>query len=410
MKTYLVGGAVRDSLLQLTVTERDFVVVGAIAEDLMDAGYLPVGKDFPVFLHPQTHEEYALARTERKSAPGYRGFVIHADPSVTLEQDLARRDLTINAMAQDEQGHIIDPYGGQADLNNRVLRHVSSAFAEDPVRILRLARFAARFHHLGFTIAPETLQLVQQMVAAGEVDHLVPERIWAELCKALQENNPQIFLQALREGSALQRIFPEIDALFGVPQPIQHHPELDTGIHTLLALQQAAQLSCDLPTRFAVLVHDLGKAVTPAAEWPRHIQHEIRGVPLVRALCARLRVPNHYRDLAVIVTEHHLKMHQALQLKATTLLNLFERLDAFRQPLRVEQYITACEADARGRLGLEKRDYPQAQFMQGAFLAAKNIDTRQAIGDKTGLAARDAIHRARLTQIKQYQYAYHHTH
>lgn len=370
VKIYLVGGAVRDDLLGRPVTERDWVVVGATAEDLLAQGFKPVGKDFPVFLHPQTRDEYALARTERKTAPGYHGFVMHAEPDVTLEQDLLRRDLTINAMARDAEGRLIDPFGGLRDLEERRLRHVSSAFSEDPVRILRLARFAARFAPLGFRVAPETRGLMREMVMAGEVDALVPERVFAELSKALAEDLPSVFFSVLRECGALARLFPELDALFGVPQPPAHHPEIDTGVHTLLVLDQAAKLSSDPMVRFAALTHDLGKALTDPAAWPRHHGHEKRGLPALACLCDRLRVPNTHRKLAEKVMRYHGHAHRALELRPGTLVDLFQRLDVYRQHGGLEPFLLACEADARGRPGFERHAYPQAARLVTAHRAA----------------------------------------
>ncbi len=404
MKIYKVGGCVRDRLLGLPVKDIDWVVVGASGDEMLAAGYQPVGKDFPVFLHPETHEEYALARTERKTTPGYAGFVFHADPDVSLEEDLRRRDLTINAMAEDEHSNIIDPYGGQADLQQRLLRHVSAAFVEDPVRILRLARFAARFADLGFHIADETLQLMKQMVDNGEVDALVPERVWQETVRALAEDRPARFFEVLRDCGALARLFPEIDRLFGVPQPEEHHPEIDTGVHTLMVLQQAARLSDDTRVRFAALVHDLGKGTTPKNEWPRHIAHEARGVPLVRALCERLKVPRDYRELAELVTRYHLHFHRAAELRDDTFMRTLQELDAFRRPERFELFLLACEADARGRPGYEDRDLPQARIFRQAFEAARAIDARalvaegfkgQAISDELANRRTRAIHLAR---------------
>ncbi len=372
MKTYLVGGAVRDQLLGLPAHERDWVVVGAQPQELLDRGFRPVGKDFPVFLHPDTNEEYALARTERKTGPGYRGFVTRFSPDVTLEEDLERRDLTLNAIAQDgDTGALIDPFGGQRDLRARVLRHVSAAFIEDPVRVLRTARFAARFAPLGFTVAPETMALMRSIAASGELNALVAERVWQELLKALRMPAPRKFFEVLREADALAVIFPEIDALFGVPQPERWHPEIDAGVHTMMALDQACRLSADPIVRFAVLVHDLGKGTTPPEEWPRHVAHEHRSVPLIAALCARFRVPNAFRDLAILVGRHHLVMHKATEVRPGTLLDLLEHLDAFRRPERVEQFVLACEADARGRQGLEDRDYPQSDLLRRAHAAAR---------------------------------------
>ncbi len=371
MKIFLVGGAVRDELLGLPVKERDWVVVGARPEELLAAGYRAVGKDFPVFLHPQTAEEYALARTERKTGPGYRGFETRFSPDVTLEQDLERRDLTINAIAKDmETGELIDPFHGQRDIEQRVLRHVSQAFVEDPVRILRAARFTARFAPLGFDVAPETIELMRDIVARGELDALVPERVWQETQRALEQQAPWRFFEVLRDAHALQKIFPEVDALFGVPQPEQWHPEIDSGVHTMMVLQQAAKLTPDPVVRFAALVHDLGKATTPREEWPRHIAHEHRSAELIEQLCARLKAPNAYREVAIQVGKHHLLAHKAMELRPATLLELLESLDAFRRPERFEQYVLACEADARGRKGLENRDYPQANFLRRVREAA----------------------------------------
>jgi len=400
LQVYLVGGAVRDRRLGREVTERDWVVVGASPAEMERRGFKPVGKDFPVFLHPQTKEEYALARTERKTAPGYRGFAFHAAPDVTLEDDLRRRDLTINAMAETPDGELIDPFGGAQDLERRLLRHVSPAFAEDPVRILRLARFAARYHDLGFRVASETLALCRQMVKAGEVDALVPERVWAEMAKALLEPAPDVFIQVLRDCGALARLLPEVDRLFGIPQPPQHHPEVDTGVHVLLALRQAARLSDDLCVRFAVLVHDLGKGTTPASELPRHRGHEHRGVPLVEAVCQRLRVPTACRDLGRLVAKLHLHCHMALELRPQTVLRLFEQLDAFRRPERVEQFVLACEADARGRTGLEDRPYPQRDYLHQAYAAASAVNGGQfAAQGLRGLKIAEAVRRERIARI-----------
>ena len=400
MEIYLVGGAVRDELLGLPVKERDWVVVGATPDDLLRRGFRPVGKDFPVFLHPDTHEEYALARTERKTAPGYYGFSVHAAPEVTLEDDLLRRDLTINAMARDTQGRLLDPYRGRADLDARRLRHVSPAFAEDPVRMLRLARFSARYAPLGFQIAPETLELLRTMVANGEADCLVPERVWAETVRALGEKQPGRFIETLRECGALARIFPELDRLFGVPQPPLHHPEIDTGIHTLLALAQAVRLGADVVTRFAVLVHDLGKGTTPAEEWPRHLGHEQRGAEAIRLFCQRLRAPNMYRELAVLTARFHTHVHRALELRPKTLLNTLQGLDAFRKPQRFQQFLVACEADARGRQGLEDRDYPQAAWMQRVYQVAAGAPVQSLVEQGlTGLALAEALRRERLAAI-----------
>jgi tRNA nucleotidyltransferase (CCA-adding enzyme) len=393
MQVFAVGGAVRDSLLGLPVKDRDYVVVGATPEQMAAQGFLPVGKDFPVFLHPETHEEYALARTERKTAPGYKGFVIHADPAVTLEQDLARRDFTVNAIAQTENGELIDPYHGRADLAARVFRHVSAAFAEDPVRILRAARFMARF--ADFTIAAETMALMQQMVANGEVDHLVPERVWQELARGLMEAHPSRMFATLRECGALVRIMPEIDCLFGVPQPPQHHPEIDTGVHVMMVVDYAASQDYALPVRFAALTHDLGKGTTPPELWPRHHGHEARSVALVQQLCSRLRVPSESRDLAVIAARYHGDIHRARQLRADTIVKLFEATDAFRRPQRFTELLQACESDARGRTGYETVDYPAAEYLQTALHAARQIDTAAIVAatagpDQIGLRIRAA--------------------
>ena len=402
MEIYLVGGAVRDELLSRPISERDWVVVGATPDDLLARGFRPVGKDFPVFLHPDTHEEYALARTERKTAPGYHGFSFHAAPEVTLEDDLLRRDLTINAMARDTQGRLIDPHHGYRDLENRWLRHVSPAFAEDPVRILRVARFSARYAPLGFRVAPETLSLMRAVVTSGEVDHLVAERVWAETARALGEPCPGQFIATLRECGALARIFPELDRLFGVPQPPVHHPEIDAGLHTLLALKQAVRLGADSVTRFAVLVHDLGKGTTPSREWPRHLDHEQRGADLVRGVCQRLRIPNMYRELGVLTARYHTHGHRALELRPKTLLNTLQGLDALRKPQRFEQFLVACEADARGRLGLESRDYPQADFMRRIHRAAVGVSARPLLEQGlTGLALAEALRRERLATITE---------
>ncbi|HEX6243062.1 MAG TPA: multifunctional CCA addition/repair protein, partial [Polyangiales bacterium] len=366
MHVYLVGGAVRDRLLGRAVKERDWVVVGATPDELERQGFIPVGRDFPVFLHPRTKEEHALARLERKVAPGYRGFSTEFSPSVTLEDDLRRRDLTINAMAEDAAGQVIDPHGGQRDLAARQLRHVSEAFAEDPVRILRVARFAARYASLGFTVAEETLALMRRMVDDGEANALVAERVWAETEKALGESSPDVFISVLRACGALKVVYPEIDALFGVPQPEKWHPEIDTGVHQLMALREAVKLGGGLAVRFAVLMHDLGKGATPAEILPAHHGHEDAGVALVEQLCARLRVPNHLRELAVITARYHTHVHRALELRADTVLRTLEACDALRRPERFADFLMACEADARGRLGLERRDYPQREFFARA--------------------------------------------
>ena len=401
MQIYLVGGAVRDELLGLPARERDWVVVGARPEELLARGFKPVGKDFPVFLHPQTSEEYALARTERKIGPGYRGFETLFSPDVTLEQDLERRDLTINAIAKDpDGGALIDPFGGQRDLRERTLRHVSPAFVEDPVRVLRVARFAARFAPLGFKVAPETLELMREIAARGELDALVSERVWQETQRALEMPAPARFFEVLREANALPIIFPELHALFGVPQPERWHPEIDSGVHTLMVVEQAAKLSDDPVVRFAALTHDLGKGTTPPSEWPSHIAHEQRGVGLVEGLCDRLRIPNAFRELAVLVSRYHLDAHRVTELRDSTLLDLLERLDAFRRAPRFEQWVLACEADARGRKGLENRDYPQADYLHRARDVAAKVTLDPA--EREGLDGQkiaEKLRKARLAAL-----------
>jgi tRNA nucleotidyltransferase (CCA-adding enzyme) len=402
MQVYLVGGAVRDALLGQAVKERDWVVVGGTREDLLRLKYREVGRDFPVFLHPDTHQEYALARLERKVSPGYRGFTVEFGPEVTLEEDLARRDLTINAIAQADDGTLVDPYGGRRDLDARVLRHVSPAFVEDPVRVLRVARFAARFAPLGFRIASETLDLMRAMVERGEVDALVAERVWQETEKALREPKASEFFRVLRECGALQRIYPEIDALFGVPQPPEWHPEIDTGVHTLMVLDQAALLSPDLKVRFAALVHDLGKGATPPEQWPGHRGHEERSVALIEALAERLRLPSDYRELSVIVARYHGNVHRAAELKPSTILAFFERADAFRRPERFTQVLLACEADSRGRAGLENLPYPQRHYLQAARDAAAAIKpSAEDIATHTGEKIAELLRRRRLHAVTE---------
>lgn len=402
MKIYQVGGAVRDKLLGLPVKDHDWVVVGATQQAMLDLGYRPVGKDFPVFLHPKSHEEYALARTERKTAPGYTGFAFHAAPEVTLEEDLCRRDLTINAIAMDSDGTLTDPFNGQQDLRDKVLRHVSSAFEEDPVRILRLARFYARFAPLGFTIAAETMVLMQRMVASGEVDALVSERVWQETQRALGEQRPSAFFEALRECGALARLFPEIDRLFGVPQTAIHHPEIDTGIHVMMVLEQAALISPEPRVRFAALLHDLGKGTTPQSEWPRHIGHEARSLPLVRQLCERLKTPNDYRDLALLAAKFHTHCHRANELRATTLVDTLQALDAYRRPDRFEEFLLTCLADYRGRGGFEERDYPQAERFRRARIAALSVNAAAlAESGFKGQKLAEQLRRGRISAVKQ---------
>ncbi len=401
MQTFLVGGAVRDRLLGLAEVDSDYVVVGATPEQMLAAGYRPVGADFPVFLHPQTNEEHALARTERKSGRGYAGFVFHTGAEVTLEEDLKRRDFTINAMAQDASGVLIDPYGGQRDLDARILRHVSAAFAEDPVRVLRAARLLARYAPLGFTLAPETAQLMRQMVTDGEVDHLVPERVWQETRRALVEARPSVFIRTLRDCGALARLFPEVERLYGVPQRAEYHPEVDTGAHLELVLDLCPQLAPgDDQVAFAALVHDLGKGLTPEDELPKHIQHEERGVAPVRELCARLRVPAEHRDLAVLVCRLHLNMHRFAELKPATVLKMLESLDAWRRPDRTRRFALACEADKRGRLGLSEVPYPQGSLLIAAADAARAVSTASLVEQGLqGPAFGEALRRLRVEAI-----------
>jgi tRNA nucleotidyltransferase (CCA-adding enzyme) len=401
MRTYLVGGAVRDRLLGRPVRERDWVVVGSTPAELLDLGYRQVGRGFPVFLHPETGEEYALARTESKTGPGYRGFVVRADPGVTLEEDLLRRDLTVNAMAEAADGTLIDPWGGRADLERRVLRHVSPAFREDPVRILRVARFAARFAVAGFTVDPGTLALMREMVACGEAGSLVPERVWQETVRALTEPRPDVFFSVLRDCGALVVIYPEVDALFGVPQPPQWHPEVDTGVHLLMTLRAAARAGASAEVTFAVLVHDLGKGVTPAADLPSHPGHELRSVALAHALCDRLGVPNRFRELAVAVARYHGLCHRALELRPATVLKLLEGLDHFRRPGRLEDFLAACAADARGRTGHEDDALPGHDWLRAAAAAAAGVDARRIAATlPAGPAIAAAVHTARIKAIR----------
>ncbi|WP_314143712.1 multifunctional CCA addition/repair protein [Buttiauxella noackiae] len=404
MKIYLVGGAVRDGLLKLPVKDKDWVVVGATPHEMLDAGYQQVGKDFPVFLHPESREEYALARTERKSGQGYTGFTCYAAPDVTLEQDLLRRDLTINAIAQDEHGEFIDPYNGRADIEKRLLRHVSPAFNEDPLRVLRVARFAARYAHLNFQIAPETQALMSAMAANGELEHLTPERVWKETENALTSRNPQVYFDVLRKCGALKVLFPEIDALFGVPAPEKWHPEIDTGIHVLMTLAIAAQLSTDIDVRFATLCHDLGKGLTPKEFWPRHHGHGPAGVKLVERLCQRMRVPNEIRDLAKLVAEYHDLIHTISILQPKTIVKLFDAIDAWRKPQRVEQVALTSEADARGRTGFEASDYPQGRLLRAAWAAAQSVSNKEVIDDGfSGPAIRDELTRRRIAAVEAWK-------
>ncbi len=401
MQVYLVGGAVRDRLLGRPVKERDWVVVGASPEELERQGFVPVGREFPVFLHPDTHEEHALARLERKVAPGYRGFTTQFSPDVTLEEDLRRRDLTINAMAETAGGDIVDPYGGRQDLEARLLRHVSESFIEDPVRVLRVGRFAARYAELGFRVAAETLALMRRMTESGELTALVPERVWQETERALGESRPDVFFETLRECGALQVIFPELAALYGVPQPPRWHPEIDTGVHVMLALRYSAASGASTTVRFAVLMHDLGKALTAPEHWPSHRGHEEGGVPVIEALCARLKVPNGFRDLAVLTARHHAVVHRAAELRPSTVLKLLETTDAFRRPERFEEMLQACEADARGRTGLEAQPYPQRDLLRRALAAAAAValDASEREG-LAGPAIGEKMRDKRLAAIK----------
>ncbi|WP_333606692.1 multifunctional CCA addition/repair protein [Arsukibacterium sp.] len=401
MQIYLVGGAVRDQLLHYPFHERDWLVVGATPEQMLQLGYQQVGKDFPVFLHPKTKEEYALARTERKNGQGYTGFSVYAAPDVTLEQDLARRDLTINAIAMDDAGNLIDPYGGIADIEQKILRHVSAAFSEDPLRVLRVARFYARYAHLGFSVASDTFRLMRQLSDSGELNTLSPERVWVETAKALSSQSPAAYIELLKECGALQALMPELAALWGVPQPLKWHPEGDTGVHTLLVLQQAATLSPRLDIRFAALVHDLGKGVTDKALLPSHHGHEHTGLPLIKALCQRLRVPNDCRDLALLVCEYHQLIHRALDLKASTLLKLFNAIDLWRKPQRLEDIVLCCTADLRGRTGFEQADYPQAAYLQQLAAAALGVTAKALIAQGiAGPALGEALQHARLRAIQ----------
>ncbi|WP_074859984.1 multifunctional CCA addition/repair protein [Nitrosospira briensis] len=406
MKTYLVGGSVRDEILGLPVTDHDYVVVGSSPDEMIRLGYRPVGKDFPVFLHPQSQEQYALARTERKISRGYKGFEVYASPEVTLQEDLARRDLTINALAKDQDGNIIDPFDGIADLEAGVLRHISPAFTEDPVRVLRTSRFAARF---GFHVAPETLALMSEMVHNGEVDALVPERVWQEFARGLMEQRPSRMFYALRECSALTRIMPEVDALFGVPQPPQYHPEIDTGVHVMMVIDYAASKNYSLAVRFAALTHDLGKGTTPPEEWPRHIGHEARSVKLVQNLCERIKVPNDVRDLALLVARYHGDVHRAAELRAATIANMLQGVDAYRKPERFEEFLQACSCDFHGRPGYAEKPYPQAERLREAANAARSVDAGAIAAELSGaisdparlpVAINTRVSEARIAEIR----------
>ena len=403
MQVYLVGGAVRDEQLGIPFSERDWCVVGATPDELLGEGYKQVGKDFPVFLHPETGEEYALARTERKTAPGYHGFAFDFSPNVSIEDDLSRRDLTINAIAKDADGNLVDPYGGMQDIDNRVLRHVSDAFREDPVRILRLAKFAARFAHLDFSIAPETMKLMRDMVSDGEVDALVPDRTWKETESALAGRNVRVYFETLRECGALHRLFPEVDGLFGVPQPEKWHPEIDTGVHVMMVLDQAEAMSEDVEVRFAALTHDLGKGNTPKDKLPSHPGHEIRSCKLIRRMAERLPLPRACRDLALLVAEFHTHCHRVEELQPKTIVKVLEKTDAFRRSARFEQFLVTCEADARGRTGLENRRYPQADIFRGAFKAANGVDAAAIAREVDGPKIPEAIRKARIRAVREFR-------
>ncbi|HHV6871242.1 TPA: multifunctional CCA addition/repair protein [Haemophilus influenzae] len=408
MKIYLVGGAVRDQLLGLPVKDRDWIVVGADPATLLSLGYQQVGKDFPVFLNPKTKEEYALARTERKASAGYTGFICDFSPTITLEQDLIRRDLTINAMAQSEDGEIIDPYGGKQDLENRILRHISPAFSEDPLRVLRVARFAARYHSLGFKISSETLALMAELAQSGELQHLTAERVWLETEKALNEKNPEIYFETLHKTGALSVLFPEIDALYGVPNPVKHHPEVDSFIHTMLVLKQAVNLTENNPilnksaVRFAAICHDLGKALTPQNILPHHYGHEQAGIKRTRTLCKRLKVPNYFQELAELTCEFHTHIHKAFELRAETVITLFNRFDVWRKPQRFQEFLQVCLADTRGRTGFETKDYPQIDYINQLLQAANEVDVQQVIADGfEKQAIRNELTKRRILAVKQ---------
>ncbi|WP_288063491.1 multifunctional CCA addition/repair protein [Rodentibacter caecimuris] len=413
MEIYLVGGAVRDQLLGLPVKDRDWVVVGATAETLLVQGYQQVGRDFPVFLNPDTKEEYALARTECKSGNGYTGFICDFSPNITLEQDLIRRDLTINAMALDEKGNLHDPYHGKNDLDNRILRHVSPAFAEDPLRVLRVARFAARFHHLGVKIAPETLSLMENLAQSGELSHLTAERVWLETEKALNEKHPEIYFEVLRKIGALSTLFPELDALYGIPNPVQHHPEIDSFIHTMLVLQQAVKLTQNHPelnqsaVRFAAICHDLGKALTPKDILPHHYGHEQAGIKPTRHLSKRLKVSNYYQELAELTCEYHTHIHKAFELRPETVMKLFNRFDVWRKPQRFQEFLLVCLADTRGRTGFEMREYPQRDYINALLKAAEKVDVQQVIADGfEKQEIRNELNRRRIKIISEMKRAY----
>ncbi|WDE04243.1 multifunctional CCA addition/repair protein [Thalassomonas viridans] len=400
LNTYLVGGAVRDQLLGRQVTERDYLVVGATPEQMLELGFMPVGKDFPVFLHPTTKEEYALARTERKQGQGYTGFVCYADSDVTIEEDLKRRDLTVNAMAMSDSGEIIDPYNGQQDLENKLLRHVSEAFVEDPLRVLRVARFAARYYQYGFSVAPETVALMAEIAASGELQQLTAERVWKEMQRSLDEANPEVFFSVLRLCGALKELFPELDVLWGIPNPQRWHPEICSGLHTMMVLQQAVKLSDKTSVRFAALCHDLGKGLTEEEKLPSHPGHETSGLPLVEAVCQRFKVPNDSKRLALKVCEFHLMSHKAFDLRENTILKLFNQLDTWRKPEEFEDFLLSCEADYKGRLGFEDKPYPQAAYLRAAAQKASAINAKAFVEQGLkGVEIKKAIDAAKLTAI-----------
>ena len=403
---YLVGGAVRDQLLNREIYDRDWVVVGSTVKEMLSLGFTQVGKDFPVFLHPKTKEEYALARTERKQGQGYTGFICDAQPNVTLEDDLLRRDLTINAMALSNTGEIIDPYSGQQDLNNRILRHVSNAFIEDPLRVLRVARFAARFHEYNFTVAPETLALMQKISESDELATLSGERIWQEMSRSLAEKHPEVFFQTLRDCGALKKIWPELDALWGIPNPAQHHPEICSGVHTMMVLQQSAKLSQSINVRFAALCHDLGKTLSPKESLPRHTGHEKSGLPLIEKICKKLKVPNKAKSLALKVCQFHLHCHRALELKPQTIMTLFNNLDVWRKPDEFEDFLLACQADATGRLGFENNDYPQAMYLKELYTQASKVKSLEFVEQGlTGIKIKEAMNEKKLKIIVEFKAA-----
>ncbi|NVK23543.1 MAG: multifunctional CCA addition/repair protein [Gammaproteobacteria bacterium] len=401
MQFYLVGGAVRDKLLNYPVKDKDWLVTGATIDQMLELGYQQVGKSFPVFLHPENNQEYALARTEQKQGQGYTGFVCDFSPEITVEQDLYRRDLTINAMAESETGEIIDPFNGQQDIKSRLLRHVSDAFIEDPLRVLRVARFAARYHHLGFTIATETLALMTEISRSGELTSLTPERIWQETHSALTEKNPRIYFETLKQTGALKALFPEVDVLWGIPNPAKWHPEIDTGIHTMMVLEQACLLSEHIPVRFAALVHDLGKGLTPAEEWPSHHGHELKGKKPITELCDRIKVPNDCKELALLVSEFHTHTHKAFELKPATVIKLFNKVDVWRKPERFEQFLQVCTADMRGRTGFENSDYPQTDYLRKCAQACRAVQARTYVEQGLkGSAIKTAMDSERLNLVQ----------